>query len=352
MSAVPEANVATFVNSDKVVVILFVSAASGPAFETFTALAKSLRDVYTFGYVVDADASTATGEGTVTPGVVLYKKFDERKVVYGGDINAQDLTDFIKTNSVALMDDIGPDNYQSYTEAGLPLAYLFVASDADRAAHGPGVEKIAKEFKGRINFVYLDATKYGGHANNVNLKQEWPAFAIQRQTDGAKFPLDQSKPLTVDAIRAFVNDFSAGKIEPSLKSEDIPESQPGPVHVLVGKQFTEIVNQPKDVFVEFYAPWCGHCKNLIPIWEELATKVPKDIVIAKMDSTANDIPASFNIQVQGFPTLKLFRADNTVVDYEGDRSLADLLKFVKKHAVNGAKVGADGDDTVDGKDEL
>jgi protein disulfide-isomerase A1 len=354
LTVVEEAKVSTFADSDKVVVVLYVAEASGAVFTAYSDLAKSLRDSYTFGYVVDADGSTAQAEGTSTPGVVLYKKFDERKAVYTGAVEAQALTEFIKANSVPLMDDIGPENYQGYAESGKPLAYLFVGSDADRAAHGPAAEELAKEYKGQINFVYLDATKYGGHANNVNLKQQWPAFAIQRQSDGAKFPLDQSKPLTAAALRAFVKDFADGKLQPSLKSEEIPASQDEPVHVLVGKQFAEVVNQPKDVFVEFYAPWCGHCKNLAPIWDQLGAKAPKtDFVIAKMDATANDIPSEFGIQIQGFPTLKLFRADGRVVDYEGDRSLPDLVRFLQKNAVNGKKVtDEDGDGDDDGKDEL
>ena len=44
--------------------------------------------------------------------------------------------------------------------------------------------------------------------------------------------------------------------------------------VVVGKTFNEIVNDPtKDVLIEFYAPWCGHCKNLEPIYNELGEKV-------------------------------------------------------------------------------
>lgn len=46
------------------------------------------------------------------------------------------------------------------------------------------------------------------------------------------------------------------------------------MQVVVAKTFDEIVNDPtKDVLIEFYAPWCGHCKALAPKYDELAKKV-------------------------------------------------------------------------------
>ena len=61
---------------------------------------------------------------------------------------------------------------------------------------------------------------------------------------------------------------------------------------MVGLNFEEIVkNSDKDVLVEFYAPWCGHCKALAPKYDELALRVNrnKNLVIAKIDSTKNEI---------------------------------------------------------------
>lgn len=59
-----------------------------------------------------------------------------------------------------------------------------------------------------------------------------------------------------------------------MKSEEIPESNDAPVKIVVGKNFDAIVmDETKDVLVEFYAPWCGHCKSLEPKYEELAKQL-------------------------------------------------------------------------------
>lgn len=71
----------------------------------------------------------------------------------------------------------------------------------------------------------------------------------------------------------------------------------------VAKNFDEVVtNNGKDTLIEFYAPWCGHCKKLTPTYDELAQKLAgEDVAIVKMDATANDVPPPY--EVRGFPTL-------------------------------------------------
>jgi len=258
--------------------------------------------------------------------------------------------EWINANSVPTMDDIGPENYQQYVESGLPLVYLFVGDNDDRKTVGPQVEAVAKELKGKMNFVYIDAAQYGGHANNLNLPVgEWPALSVEHQS--GKYPMKGE--ITTETVKAHCQGILDGTVQPSIKSEEPPATQ-GPVVVVTGKTFNEIVMQPKDVFVEFYASWCGHCKKLAPIYEELGDLMASndDIIIAKMNVPENDLPAGSTISIEGFPTLMLVDANNKIIEYNGDRDLDGFVDFLKTNAVAKATMATEAPAATHVNDEL
>lgn len=153
----------------------------------------------------------------------------------------------------------------------------------------------------------------------------------------------KTESITVDSLREFVKEFKSGTLQPFLKSQDIPADNSEPVKVLVGKQFRELViDNNNDVLVEFYAPWCGHCKKLAPIYDEVATyfKDVSDLTIAKMDATANEVDG---VDIRGYPTIKFYPkgSKNSPIDYEGGRDLEGFKTWLKEHsaAVKGYNSG-------------
>jgi protein disulfide-isomerase A1 len=344
VSEVTKDTLEEFKKADKVVLVAYVDADDKASTEVFTQAAEKLRDNYPFG--VSTDAALAEAEGVKAPAVVLYKDFDEGKSVFSEKFDAEEIEKFAKTSATPLIGEVGPETYSDYMSAGIPLAYIFAETDEERKEISEKLKPIAEAHRGVINFGTIDAKAFGAHAGNLNLKADkFPAFAIQEVAKNQKFPFDQEKEITLESIKAFVDDFVAGKIDPSIKSEPVPETQEGPVAVVVAKNYDEIVlDDTKDVLIEFYAPWCGHCKSLAPKYEELGALYAKSefkdqVVIAKVDATANDVPD----EIQGFPTIKLFPAGakDKAVTYEGARTIEDLNEFIAKNGKYQAKVVAE-----------
>lgn len=82
--------------------------------------------------------------------------------------------------------------------------------------------------------------------------------------------------------------------------------------------------------VEFYAPWCGHCKSLKPEWEMAATGLKGIISVAGVDADAHGSLAQ-QYGIQGFPTIKLFYTDAAgslkTVEYKGGRNAKDIVQW-------------------------
>merc|ERR1719300_846728 len=147
-----------------------------------------------------------------------------------------------------------------------------------------------------------------------------------------------TEEFSVDSFRDFMEDLKAGNLDAYIKSEAVPDNSANNVKVAVAKNFVELVTKSeKDVLVEFYAPWCGHCKKLTPIYDELGEKMAEENVeIVKMDATANDVPPAYD--VKGFPTLYWVpKGSKKPESYNGGRELDDFIKFISEKATDELK---------------
>jgi len=271
--------------------------------------------------------------------VILLKKFDEGRNNLEGDITSESVTEFVNSNYLPLVVDFNTDTAKQIFQGSYKNHFIMFQSAKDeKYEHNlHNARKVAKDFKGDIMFVSV-TTDEEEHKRVIEFfgisNDEVPTFRMTVSVeDMIKYKPDSAE-MSEENIRAFIKSLKAGDLKPHLKSQDLPEDwDAAPVKVLVSSNFAEIaLDASKDVLVEFYAPWCGHCKKLAPIWDELGEKFKDNdkITIAKIDMTANELA---DVKVRGFPTIKLFKAgDNAVVDYNGGRTLDDFVKFLTPEA--------------------
>lgn len=164
-------------------------------------------------------------------------------------------------------------------------------------------------------------------------------FELKKKVDLSNLSLEQ--------ILAVMKEHGFEKGKATVKSAEAEDDANLDLKVLVGSNFVERVLETDSAsIVEFYAPWCGACKDLAPKFEKVATALkPKGVLVAKMDVTANavDHPA---VKVNSFPTVLFFpRYDKSKpVPYTGARETADIITFVE------TEIAEDEEDP--GEDEL
>merc|ERR1712002_1180850 len=342
-----------FIEANDIAIVGFFKDLESSDAKAFLAAAGNMDD---YPFAISSEAAVLEEYKVEGSRIVLFKNFDEGRNDFEGEVTEEAVASFVSGNAMPLVIEFNQETAQKIFSGEIKshcLLFLSGKSD-DYAAQVDMAKEVAKENKGELLFVTID-TDEDDHKRIMEFfgmeESELPSMRIIKlEEDMSKFKPDTTD-ISTENIRAFVKAYRAGELKQHLMSAEIPEDwDKEPVKVLVGKNFVEVaMDEAKDVLVEFYAPWCGHCKSLEPIYNQLGEhfKDSDSIVVAKMDSTANEVE---QVKVQGFPTIKLFKkGDNKIVDYNGERTLEAMTKFLETGGVHGGPADEDDDET--GHDE-
>ncbi|XP_075063951.1 protein disulfide-isomerase A3 [Mixophyes fleayi] len=341
----------------------------GTTHNEYLKAANTLREKYRFAHTGESelvDKYDSNGEG-----VVLFRpprlanKFEDPSVAFPADekITSHKIKTFIQDNLFGICPHMTEDNRELIQGKDLLVAYYDV--DYEKNPKGSNywrnrVMMVAKKFLDagqKLNYAVANRKAFAHDVTELGLDAsagDVPVVGL-KTAKGEKYVMQEEFSRDGKALERFLQDYFDGKVKRYMKSEAIPQDNDGPVKVVVAENFEDIVNDDsKDVLIEFYAPWCGHCKNLEPKYKELGEKLANDpnIVIAKMDATANDVPSYY--EVRGFPTIYFSPAGSkqSPKRYEGGREVNDFLSYLKKEATNPPIVKEDEKPKKKKKEEL
>jgi len=286
-------------------------------YSSLVSLARSLSDV-NFVQITDSNEFGGFNNGDI---VVYAPSNDPVTTQY---TTSDELYSFIESNAYPLVVPFIQSHFQRLMSKDFCVVGLDDTSDAETKEKLLNILGEVAATRSNFGFLYGDSQQFARGAQSAGASGNvFPTIIAVNPAQRIQLAYDEELPFTVENVGKWVDGLLDGTTTTYKKSEPIPENNEGPVTTLVAKNFDSINGKP--ALVKYYAPWCGHCKTLAPVYVELAEKLQdRDVVIAEIDATANYIEAD----VSGFPTLIWFDGKGNQEVYSGDRSLDDMYDFV------------------------
>ncbi|KAH9887948.1 protein disulfide isomerase [Cubamyces lactineus] len=249
--------------------------------------------------------------------------------------------------------ELTPDNFDEHIGKGKPALVEFFAPWCGHCKNlAPTYEQLADAFahaKDKVIVAKVDADGAGkplgqkyGVTGFPTLKWFGPEGGEPEKYEGGR---------DLDALANFITTKSGVK-------SNIKPPPPPAYDILDIHTFDEVaLNPEKDVIVAFTAPWCGHCKRLKPVYEEVAKDFASEpnCVVANVDADAkNNRPLAEKYEIGSFPTIKFFPKDNKdePIDYDGARTEEAFVAWLNEKCGTHRTIGGLLDDTVGRLEEL
>ncbi|ESL05957.1 protein disulfide isomerase [Trypanosoma rangeli SC58] len=226
--------------------------------------------------------------------IVVFRKGGEKEI-YEGAMEVKELNSFLGISFLPFAGEISPKTYMNYAGISFPVGWVLLKPSGEESQElKPKLVDLGRKMRRQVVLLWADADQYGV-ASSLGLPEDakYPAFVIAQGEDHFVHP--SAEPVTAESIEKFIVGFAEGKITKEIKSQPIPkvETVEG-LTTIVAKTMDKHLSSGKDILIEFFAPWCGHCKNLAPTYAKLAKELESsDVVIAAMDATANHVDQPF-----------------------------------------------------------
>ncbi|KAK4420561.1 protein disulfide isomerase-like 2-3 [Sesamum alatum] len=225
---------------------------------------------------------------------------------------------------------LNPNNFKSkvLNSNGVVLVEFFAPWCGHCKALTPAWEKAANVLKGVATVAALDADAHQSLAQEYGIR----GFPTIKVFAPGKAPVDYQgardvKPIVEFALQQ-VKALLKERLDGKSAGGSSQKSEPSASVALNSRNFDELVLKSKELWiVEFFAPWCGHCKKLAPEWKKAANSLKGQVKLGHVDCDAEkSLMSRFN--VQGFPTILVFGADkDSPFPYEGARSASAIESF-------------------------
>ncbi|CAK88849.1 unnamed protein product (macronuclear) [Paramecium tetraurelia] len=126
--------------------------------------------------------------------------------------------------------------------------------------------------------------------------------------------------------------LATGKLKKHHLNHQVMFKRESNVVILDADNFDAALMRFEVLLVDFYAPWCPHCQNLMPEFEKAATQFKEQqsiITLGKVDCTHESVLCD-EFKVRGYPTLRIFYHDR-IYHYHGDRNAEGIIDFMEMH---------------------
>ncbi|KAK6512144.1 hypothetical protein TWF481_001036 [Arthrobotrys musiformis] len=229
--------------------------------------------------------------------------------------------------------DLTPKNFDEIiTNSGKPALIKFFAPWCGHCKKmAPTYDELGDAFasvKDQVVIAKVDADKHRELGKRFDIK----GFPTLKWFDGkSETPITYDSARTLEAMTKYITDKTGIKLKGAGGAKKEPES---PVKVLTDANFEAVANDPsKGVFVKFYAPWCGYCKMLAPIYEKLATTFARDSAVVIAEVNCDELSAKtacIKYKIESYPTLKYFPAGESSepIPHDGGRELESLVEYI------------------------